>query len=207
MRRYGSAPPAKGDDERQVADKTSSEGPGVTGVAGRYATALFELARDAGSVDDVSRDLQAFMGLVKDSPDLARLIKSPVFSAEQQERAVGAVLERAGIGGLAANLVKFVATQRRLFVLPEMIRAYETLVAQSKGIVPAEVRLAEEPSPKMLDDIKAALKEMAGSDVDVAVKVDPSLIGGLVVKVGSRMVDASLRTKLNSIRIAMKEAR
>lgn len=190
-----------------MADQAASESQGVTGVAGRYATALFELARDSGGIDSVARDLEVFEALIDESPDLARLIKSPVFTAEEQGRAVTALLERSGIGGLAANLIKLVAAKRRLFVLPHMIRDYRVLVARSKGIVPAEVRVAEDPSPRMMDEIRAALRDMAGSDVDVTLKVDPSLIGGLVVKVGSRMVDASLKTKLNSIRIAMKEAR
>lgn len=198
---------ATGDDERHVADKNVSEGPGVSGVAGRYASALFELARDEDSVEPVARDLETFERLIGESADLARLIKSPVFSAEEQLRAVDAILSRAGLSGLAANLIKLAAAKRRLFVLPDMIRDFRTLVAQWKGIVPAEVRLAEEPSPHVLAEIKNALRDMAGQDVDVTVKIDPSLIGGLVVKVGSRMVDASLRTKLNSIRIAMKEAR
>ena len=179
----------------------------MSGVAGRYASALFELARDEGKVDDVSRDLDRFEAMLKESPDLARLVKSPVFTADEQGRAVASVLERAGITSLAANLIRFVAAKRRLFVLPEMIRGYRALVAKSKGIVAASVTVAEEPSPRTLDDIKAALRDMAGAEVDVGVKVDPSLIGGLVVKIGSRMVDASLKTKLNSIRIAMKEAR
>lgn len=190
-----------------MADKTASEGPGVSGVAGRYATALFDLARDEGSLDAVSRDLDSLDRMIKDSSDFGRLIRSPVVSAEDQARAVGAVLDRAGIGGIAGSIVRLAAAKRRLFILPDMVRAFRVMVAQSKGIVSAEIRLAEEPSAKVLDDIKAALREMAGADVDVAVKIDPSLIGGLVVKVGSRMVDASLKTKLNSIRLAMKEAR
>ncbi|WP_375459163.1 F0F1 ATP synthase subunit delta [uncultured Enterovirga sp.] len=190
-----------------MAGKQASEGPGVSGVAGRYGSALFELARDEGRIDEVARDLDSFQRMLDDSADLRRLIRSPVFSAEDQTRAIEAVLGQAGIGGYAANLIRVVAAKRRLFVLPDMIRAYRALVAKSKGIVAAEVRLAEEPSPRIMDDIKSALRDMAGSDVDVDVKIDPSLIGGLVVKVGSRMVDASLKTKLNSIRIAMKEAR
>ena len=176
-------------------------------MAGRYATALFELARDERALDAVSRDLDSFERMAADSPDLARLIRSPVFSSEEQLAAVGAVLGRAGIGGLAANLIRLAASKRRLFVVPAMIRDFRVLLARSKGIVPAEVRLAEEPSPRMLDDIKAALRGMAGSQIDLSVKIDPALIGGLVVKIGSRMVDASLKTKLNSIRFAMKEAR
>ena len=194
-------------DERQVTEQTASEGPGVSGVAGRYASALFELARDEGALDPVSRDLDSFSRLLDESEDLRRLIRSPVFAAEDQLKAVEAVLGRAGIGGLAANLIRLVAAKRRLFVLPEMIRGYRALVAEAKGVVPAEVRLAEEPSERVMNEIRSALRDMAGSDVDVAVRIDPSLIGGLVVKVGSRMVDASLKTKLNSIRITMKEAR
>ena len=190
-----------------MADSKASESPGISGVAGRYALALFELARDEKAIDDVSRNLDSLDALIKDSPDLARLIRSPTFAAEDQIRALDAVMARAGIVGLAANVLRLVASKRRLFILPHMIRGYRALVAESKGIVSAEVRLAEEPSAKVLDEIKAALREMAGSDIDLTVRIDPSLIGGLVVKVGSRMVDASLKTKLNSIRIAMKEAR
>jgi F-type H+-transporting ATPase subunit delta len=194
-------------DEWQVADKGKAEAPGVSGVAGRYASALFDLAREDKAIDQVLRDLDSFDRMLRDSPDLVRLVKSPIFSAEQQLQAIGTILDRAGIGGLAGNLIRLVASKRRLFVLPDMITAYRALVAKSRGIVPASVTVAEEPTPRVMDDIKATLREMAGSEVDVAVKVDPSLIGGLVVKIGSRMVDASLKTKLNSIRIAMKEAR
>lgn len=190
-----------------MADTTKPEGPGVSGVAGRYASALFELARDAGSIDQVSRDLDAFDAMMADSPDLARLVRSPVFTTDEQIKAVGAIMDRAGISGLAANLIRLAASKRRLFILPGMIRAYRAFVARERGIVSAEVRLAEQPSAKVMDDIKSALREMAGSDVDLDVKIDPALIGGLVVKIGSRMIDASLKTKLNSIRLAMREAR
>jgi F-type H+-transporting ATPase subunit delta len=197
----------KSSDGRQVADKGKAEGQGVSGVAGRYATALFELARDGNAIDAVSRDLDSFERMLAGSPDLARLVKSPVFTAAEQTKAIGTIMDRAGIDGLVANLIRFVAAKRRLFLLPEMIRGFRSLVAQSRGIVSASVTVAEEPSPRMLADIKSALRDMAGSDVDVGVKVDPTLIGGMIVKIGSRMVDASLKTKLNSIRIAMKEAR
>jgi F-type H+-transporting ATPase subunit delta len=193
-------------DERQVAESTK-EGPGVSGVAGRYALALFELARDENALDGVMASLDKFEAMLGESADLRQLVRSPVYSEDEQLRAIGAVLDRAGITDLAANLIRFVATKRRLFVLPGMIAGYRALLAKHKGIVPAEVRVAEEPSSRVLDDIKSALREMTSSDVDVTVKVDPSLIGGIVVKVGSRMVDASLRTKLNHIRLAMKEAR
>ena len=194
-------------DEWQVADTGKSEAPGVSGVAGRYASALFEVARDGNAVDQVSRDLDTFDRMLAESPDLVRLVKSPVFSTEDQTKAIGAILAKAGIGGVAGNVIRLTAANRRLFILPDLIRAYRALVAKSRGIVSASVTVAEEPSPRVMEDIRSALREMAGSDVDVRTKVDPSLIGGLIVKIGSRMVDASLKTKLNSIRIAMKEAR
>ena len=188
-----------------MAQGGSQEQSPVSGVAGRYATALFELASEAKTVDAVATDLDSFNALIAESVDLKRLIESPAFSAQDQVAAVTALLAKAGISGLAANFIGLVASKRRLFALPGMIQGYKNLVAEARGIVSAEVTVAEAPSAKRLDDIKAALKGVAGKDVDVAIKVDPALIGGLVVKMGSRMVDASLKTKLNSIRLAMKE--
>jgi F-type H+-transporting ATPase subunit delta len=193
--------------EKPVAESGPQGGTIVSGVAGRYASALFELAQEKRAVDAVARDLDAFDALIRESADLERLIKSPVFTAEEQEKAVAAILERAGLGGLAANFIRLVASKRRLFALPDMIKAFRRLVADAKGIVEAEVRLAEPPSEKVLADIKSALREVAKAEVDVDVKIDPALIGGLVVRLGHRMVDASLRTKLNAIRLAMREAR
>jgi F-type H+-transporting ATPase subunit delta len=190
-----------------VAQNGSESGTLVSGVAGRYASALFELARDSRSTDQVARDLDAFDKLIAESSDLQRLIKSPVFTAEEQEKAVAAILDRAGLAGLAANFIRLVASNRRLFALPDMIKAFRALVAHGKGIVQAEVRLAEQPSERVLGDIKAALRDVAKAEIDLDVKIDPALIGGLVVRLGHRMVDASLRTKLNSIRLAMREAR
>jgi F-type H+-transporting ATPase subunit delta len=191
-----------------VVAETKDAGPLVMGVAGRYASALFDLAKEERAVDAVASDLERVTGLIDESADLKRLVMSPVFTAEQQEAAIATVLDRAGIGGgLAGRFVRLVAQKRRLFALPDMIRAFRALVAESKGIVRAEVRLAEQPSDAVLEEIRASLRDVARAEVDLDVKVDPSLIGGLVVKMGSRMVDASLRTKLNSIRLAMREAR
>jgi F-type H+-transporting ATPase subunit delta len=188
-----------------VAEKSASS-TRISGLAKRYAGALFDLARDAKSVDAVAADLARFESLITDNHDVAQLVRSPIFSAEQQERAVAAVLAKAGISGLAANFIRLVAANRRLFALPDMILGFRQLVAKAKGIVPIEVQLAQLPSPAMLETIKTALKQVAKNDVDVDVVIDPSLIGGLIVKMGSRMVDASLKTKLQSIHIAMKEA-
>jgi F-type H+-transporting ATPase subunit delta len=179
----------------------------VSGVAGRYATALFELARDAGSIEAVKADLERFDALVGESPDLTRLVRSPVFSADEQLNALSAVLARAGISGLAAQFLKLVTTNRRLFAAREMVRGYRELVAQHKGEATAEVTVAEPLKDDHVAALKSALKAVSGKDVDLAIKVDPAIIGGLVVKLGSRMVDTSLRTKLNAIRHAMKEAR
>jgi F-type H+-transporting ATPase subunit delta len=179
----------------------------VTGMAGRYARALFELALDAKSVDAVKTDLDKFEAMISESADLARLVRSPVFGAEDQSRALAAVLAKAGIGGLAANFLKLIAANRRLFAVRDMIRDYRKLVAKWKGEVTAEVTAAEKLSDAHIEALKSALKSITGEKaVDLNIKIDPAIIGGLTVKLGSRMVDSSLRTKLNAIKHAMKEA-
>ena len=185
----------------------AGEGSIVSGMAGRYATALFELALDEHAIDAVRADLDRFDALLDESPDLLRLVRSPVFTADEQLKALSAVLDKAGIAGLAANFLKVVTANRRLFAVRDMIRGYRQLVARHKGEVTAEVTLAEKPNEAHLAAIKDALKAVTKKDVQVDVKVDPSIIGGLIVKLGSRMVDSSLRTKLNSIKHAMKEVR
>jgi F-type H+-transporting ATPase subunit delta len=185
----------------------AGEEPIVSGMAGRYANALFELARENKSVDAVKADLEQFNALVIASADLARLVRSPVFGADEQTRALAAVLERAGITGLTAKFLQVVASNRRLFAVHDMIKAFRTLVARWKGEVAAEITVAEQLSDKHLDALKSALKSVTGGKtIDLNVRVDPAIIGGLVVKLGSRMVDSSLRTKLNAIKHAMKEA-
>lgn len=184
----------------------AAENPSVSGVAGRYATALFELARDDKSVDAVKADLDAFSAMLVDSPELKRLVRSPVFTAEAQGKALAAVLAKAGIGGTTAKFLQVLTANRRLFAVSDVIRAYGALVAKFKGEATADVTVAEPLSDKNLDALKSALKSVTGQDVALNVNVDPAIIGGLVVKLGSRMVDSSLRTKLNSIKHAMKEA-
>jgi F-type H+-transporting ATPase subunit delta len=183
----------------------ANEEPTVSGMAGRYAIALFELARDEKVVDAVKGDLERFDALVASSTDLERLVRSPVFSAEDQRRALSAVLDRAEIAGLSANFLKLVAANRRLFAVGDMIKAFRKLHARYKGEVTAEVTVAEPLSEKHLGTLTSALHSVTGKDVRVDVKIDPAIIGGLIVKLGSRMVDASVKTKLNSIRHAMKE--
>ena len=176
-------------------------------MAGRYATALFELALEANAVEAVKADLDRFDALVAESADLNRLVRSPVFSAEEQLQALSVVLDRVGISGLAANFFKLVAANRRLFAVHDMIKAFRALVAQHKGEATAAVTVAEPLKDAHVDALRAALKSVTGKDVDLDIKIDPAILGGLVVKVGSRMVDSSLRTKLNAIKHAMKEAR
>jgi len=177
-------------------------------MAGRYATALFELALEDKAVDAVKQDLDQFDALIAANPDLARLVRSPVFSADEQLKALSAILDKAGIKGIAADFLRVITTNRRLFAVRDMIRGYRTLVARHRGEVTAEVTVAEQLSDKNLDALKSALKSVTGGkDIDLEVKVEPAIIGGLIVKLGSRMIDSSLRTKLNAIKFAMKEAR
>ena len=184
----------------------AAEDPSVSGVSGRYATALFELARDEKSIDAVRADLERFNAMLDESADLKRLVRSPVFSSDAQLKALAAVLDRAGIAGISANFLKVLTTNRRLFAVTDVIRAFNALVARFKGEATADVTVAEALSDKNLDALKSALKAVTGKDVALNVKLDPSIIGGLVLKLGSRMIDSSLRTKLNSIKHAMKEA-
>ncbi|WP_321500109.1 F0F1 ATP synthase subunit delta [Breoghania sp.] len=177
----------------------------VSGVARRYASALFDLAKDQKAVEATEAEIVALETLLSDSEDLMRLVKSPAFSAEEQIRAMGAVLEKAKIGGLTANFVKLVAHNRRLFALPDMLRGFHELAAAARGEVTADVVSAAELGDASVDALKAALKKAMGKDVKINATVDPALIGGLIVKVGSRMIDTSLRTRLNSLKIAMKE--
>ncbi len=178
----------------------------VSGMPGRYALALFELAQEAKKVGPVGKDLELFAGLVEKSEDLARLVSSPVFSAEDQISAVKAILAEAKITGIAANFIQLAAENRRLFAILDMVKAYNSLVSQSKGEITAEVTSAEKLNAAQVTKIKASLKAAVGHDVKLVTLIDSDILGGLIVKVGSRMVDNSLRTKLQSMKIAMKGA-
>jgi F-type H+-transporting ATPase subunit delta len=178
----------------------------VSGVAGRYASALYALASDERQTAEIAAALASLQAMIAGSPDLRRLVRSPVFSAEEQTKALDAIMAEAGISGIAANFVRLVAAKRRLFALSDMIRDYNKLYDAARGVTRAEVVSAAPLS----DDEIAALKDelrgkASGQDVELSVKVDPAIIGGLIVKLGSRMVDGSLRTKLNALRTAMKE--
>jgi F-type H+-transporting ATPase subunit delta len=178
----------------------------VSGMPGRYASALFSLAQDANSTGEIAAALKTFDALVAESPDLQRLVRSPIFSAAEQLKALDAILAAAGISGQAANFIKLVAAKRRLFAIRAMIADYQKLYDAERGVTRAEVTAAGPLSDDHVAALREALKDAThGKDVEVALKIDPSIIGGLVVKLGSRMVDGSLKTKLNAIRTRMKE--
>jgi F-type H+-transporting ATPase subunit delta len=178
----------------------------VSGVSGRYASALFSLAQDDRQAEPVAEALSRFDALIAESPDLERLVRSPVFSAADQLKALDAVLGQAEIGGVAANFIRLVATKRRLFFIREMIADYRKLYEASRGVTRAQVTSASPLSDANVAALKESLRASSGGrEVALDTKVDPSIIGGLIVKLGSRMVDGSLKTKLNAIRLAMKE--
>jgi len=177
----------------------------VSGIAERYAGSLYELAVQSNTVDQVEADLGRFEALLSESDDLTRMIRSPVFSAEEQFKAVAAIADKAEITGLVGNFLRVVAQNRRLFAVPSMIKAFRAIAADARGEVAAEVTSAHALTAAQQSELKTALKAVAGKDVTIAVTVDPSLLGGLVVKIGSRQIDTSLRTKLNSLKLALKE--
>ncbi len=182
----------------------SSDVIGATGLAGRYATALFELAEVDKQLDQVAKDLLAIAQMLEKSDDLKRLIRSPVISRNNQGMAMAAVMEAAKAGKLSRKFIGLVAQNRRLFVLPAMIKAYQVLIKVFRGETTAEVTSARKLSAKQLKGIEYCLKNATGTNVLVDASVDENLLGGLVVKVGSRMVDSSLKTKLNQLRFSMK---
>jgi F-type H+-transporting ATPase subunit delta len=177
----------------------------VSGVAGRYATAIFELALEEKALDRVAADLDRFTEAAGAVDDLARLVKSPVFSAEEQGRALAAILDEIKIEGLTRNFLLLLAKNRRLFAATDIIRAFRAMLAQHRGEISASVASASKLAETQVTALKQALKAALGKDVTLEQRVDPGLLGGLVVKVGSRMIDTSLRTRLNSLKVAMKE--
>nr|WP_321458604.1 F0F1 ATP synthase subunit delta [uncultured Cohaesibacter sp.] len=177
----------------------------VSGVAGRYARALFDLALEEKAVDAAEADLARIEAIMNESEDFMRLVQSPVFTAEEQLAAVSAILDKAGIVGIVGNFVRVVAHNRRLFSLPGIIKAFRKILSIQRGEQVAEVTSAKPLGDEDLTALKASLKEALGKDIAIHAKVDADILGGLVVKVGSRMIDSSVRTKLNSLKIALKE--
>ena len=178
----------------------------LSGLAGRYALALLDLADDKKELDSVAQDLRGLRDIIAESEDLRRLIRSPLFTRQQQGQAMAAVLDKAGIGELTRRFVLLVAQNRRLFALTRMIDAYLAELARRRGEVTARVTSARALTDGQHRALTAALRKEVGAKVKIDVEVDPGLIGGLVVRVGSRMIDNSLRNKLQRLQLAMKGA-
>ena len=175
------------------------------GIAGRYATAVFELAKEANGLAALEADVAALEQALKDSADLRGLIASPVFSRDEQGRAVSAIAARMGLSPTVANTLSLMAANRRLFVLPQLLSALGDMIAEEKGEVTAEVTAAAELTKTQAEKLAASLKKSVVKTVKLNTTVDESLIGGLIVKVGSKMIDTSIRSKLASLQNAMKE--
>lgn len=186
-------------DERNVATNDTI----VEGMAGRYASALFDLAKEASQVKEVEAELTKFQGLLHESEDLRSMVRSPVLSSDEQARAMNAIMTKAEIGGLAANFLKLLTSNRRLFAVADMIKGFRSLAAKDRGEATAEVASAVALTDAQVEALKATLKASIGKDVTLATRVDPSLLGGLVVKVGSKMIDSSLKTKLQNLKVSM----
>ena len=178
----------------------------VSGLAGRYAVALFELAQEQDALEEVASDLHALRGLIEESADLKRLIRSPVLSRDEQARALAAIGERAGFHELTQKFLGLLAHNRRLFALPEVIEAYDALLAERRGEVAGELVSAVPLSSSQLESVQQHLTAAVGQTVKLTTSVDPNLLGGVVVRVGSRMIDASIRSKLHQLELALKGA-
>ena len=176
----------------------------ASGLAGRYAAALFELADDKKELDPVAADLRGLREVLGGSEDLQRLIRSPLYSREQQGQALTAILDKGGAGDLARRFVLTVAQNRRLFALPQMIDAFLAELARRRGEVTAKVTSAAPLSDTQKESLGNVLRKEYGDKVQVDVEIDESLIGGLIVRVGSRMIDGSLKSKLRKLEFAMK---
>ncbi|QUS35774.1 F0F1 ATP synthase subunit delta [Falsirhodobacter algicola] len=176
-----------------------------TGIATRYATAVFELAKDANSVNTLESNLDALDAALDSSADLRDLIASPVYSRADQQAGIRAVGQAMGLSELMVNSLSVMAAKRRLFALPRMIAALRAMIADDRGEVLAEVTSAQALTPDQAAKLSATLKAKAGKDVKLKTAVDESLIGGLVVKLGSTMIDTSVRSKLAALKNAMKE--
>lgn len=178
-----------------------------SGIAARYATAVFDLSNDAKGVKALESDLNALSAALGGSADLSALITSPLYSRDQQGSAIGAVAKKMKLSKTMTNTLALMASKRRLFVVPQMIVALRALIADQKGEVTADVVSAKALTKAQSDKLAKTLKASVGSDVIINASVDESLIGGLVVKVGSKMIDTSVKSKLNALQNTMKEAR
>ncbi|WP_432450549.1 F0F1 ATP synthase subunit delta [Aliiroseovarius marinus] len=176
-----------------------------TGIAQRYATAIFDLAKEGKKLKAVEADVAAIDAALADSGDLVNLINSPVYTRDEQGAAIAAIAKKMKLSPMVANALGLMAQKRRLFVLPQLMAALRGLIAEDKGEVTAEVTAAKAMTKAQQDKLAKALKATIGKDVNINMAVDENLIGGLVVKVGSRMIDTSVRSKLDALQNSMKE--
>jgi F-type H+-transporting ATPase subunit delta len=176
-----------------------------SGIAARYATALFELAKETKAMKALESDADALEGALAVSPELAAMISSPMVPREDQARAMAAIGTRIGLSQLAQNTLALMATKRRLFVLPYMLADLRARISAEKGEMTAEVTAATALTPAQAATLAATLKARVGKDVKLKTTVDESLIGGLIVKLGSTMIDTSVKAKLAALQNAMKE--
>ena len=174
------------------------------GLAARYASALYDLADESNSIDAVAADLEGLKSLIDDSDDFSRFIKSPVLSREDQAKGIAAIAAKASLTDISQKFLGLVASNRRLFALPDMIRAFQAILAARRGQMTAEVTAASELSEAQSQSLADSLKAAVGTAVSVTTKVDPTILGGLIVRVGSRMVDSSLKSKLQRLKLSMK---
>ena len=177
-----------------------------TGIASRYATAIFELAREDGDLDTIEADIDALDAALKESADFRDLIHSPVYPRAEQERAIAALGEKMGLSDTMGRTLRLMATKRRLFVLPQLISELRERLADERGVMTAEVVSATELTDEQRDRLAQALAASAGRDVRISLSVDQRLIGGMRVKLGSKMIDTSIRSKLDALQNNMKEA-
>jgi len=177
------------------------------GIADRYAMAIFDLAKDDDALSTLEKDTDALDGAIKESDDFRSLTSSPLYTRDMQERAIGALAAKMDLSDLTANTLRLMARKRRLFVLPQLVRRLRERIAAEKGEVTADVASASKLTKAQADKLGEVLKSKLGSDVKLNATVDESLIGGLIVKVGSKMIDTSIRSKLDALQNMMKEAR
>tara|TARA_Y100001936_G_scaffold248555_1_gene296714 strand:+ start:219 stop:779 length:561 start_codon:yes stop_codon:yes gene_type:complete len=180
-----------------------SDSSGASRLAGRYASALFELAQSSKKIDAVTSDLELLNTLIIRCKDLQKFLDSPIITRNDQGKALSVIVKKAKFNDLTGNFISVVAENRRLYVLPAIIAAFTDILSKYRGEVTAEVVSATELSKKQLNTLGSSLKKAIGSKVTINATVDHELLGGLIVKVGSRMVDSSLRTKLQQLRLAM----
>lgn len=175
------------------------------GIAARYATAVFDLAKEGKKLKALETDVAALDAAITDSADLRTLLTSPLYSREQQGAAIAAVAKKMKLQPTVANVMELLAAKRRLFVLPQLVSTLRDRLAEERGEVTADVTTAKALTKAQSDKLAKTLKDQFGKAVTIQETVDESIIGGLIVKVGSKMIDTSIASKLNALQNSMKE--